>query len=187
MFAFVALLFIAAAHSASAIFGFPTSEARCACMIAIPQVKLLQSYSVGRTYNATESFSKAESMCDADCTSMCANSLLNGANLCRLIDGNFDNSDKRVGCYSTLATGTGYNILVHPFNLNLNATINGCKKTCTCPAPAQYDVIRASCVKAAVCTTVPGMPDGGKGGGYFARAGKLYVDVPGSVCKVSAL
>lgn len=50
---------------------------------------------------------------------------------------------------------------------------------CYCPR-GQYSSTRGLCV-VTVCT-VPGMPDGDKGGGYFASQGALYADVPGTEC-----
>lgn len=47
---------------------------------------------------------------------------------------------------------------------------------CACPEGAWWDDNRNSCVTGAC--DVPGMPDGDKGGGYFAWEGTLYQDVP---------
>lgn len=56
-------------------------------------------------------------------------------------------------------------------------------KTCACPE-GWYDKNRQSCVVGVGCP-VSGMPDGDKGGGFFAWRGTLFRDVPGAECNVS--
>ncbi len=53
--------------------------------------------------------------------------------------------------------------------------------TCKCPEGHWYDNNRQSCVTTA-CESVPGLPDGDKGGGYFAWSGHLFIDTPGADC-----
>ena len=52
---------------------------------------------------------------------------------------------------------------------------------CTCAAGNWYDANRGSCVTGAY--TVKGMPDGDKGGGYFAWQGSLFVNTACVPCK----
>lgn len=53
-------------------------------------------------------------------------------------------------------------------------------RSCTCPR-GWFDPNRNSCV-IGMCD-VPGMPNGDKGGGYFAWGGKLFRDIPGLDCR----
>jgi hypothetical protein len=48
---------------------------------------------------------------------------------------------------------------------------------CPCAAGQWYDKNRKSCVRG-VCENIAGMPDGDKGGGYFAWQGTLFQDMP---------
>jgi len=53
-----------------------------------------------------------------------------------------------------------------------------CVKSCKCPQ-GWYDPNRDSCVTGTDCD-VPGMPDGDKGGGYFAWHEDLFLNIPGA-------
>lgn len=55
-----------------------------------------------------------------------------------------------------------------------------CTTCCECP-DGTYDRERKSCVTGVDCET-PGLPDGDKGGGYFAREESLFRDLPGAEC-----
>lgn len=58
-----------------------------------------------------------------------------------------------------------------------------CYPKCDCGSGAWFDVNRDSCVTGA-CGTVPGMPDGDKGGGYFAWQNNLFKNVPCTPCQL---
>ena len=126
-----------------------------------------------------------ESDCKRACTSRCSGDMQNAALLCNKDGGTFDSKARTFRCFSDVQYCSGKE--PGPGTVLSVTTVNGCKKTCTCPVPGLYDVMRGSCVKAAGCATVPGMPNGDKGGGYFATAGKLYRNVPGAVCRASLI
>src|SRR5436309_5724684 len=48
---------------------------------------------------------------------------------------------------------------------------------CVCPQGSSYDPKRGSCVKI-VCRELRGLPDGDKGGGFFALNGNLWENIP---------
>lgn len=52
---------------------------------------------------------------------------------------------------------------------------------CECSPGHWYDQNRKSCVTGAC--KVPGMPDGDKGGGYFAWQGNLFINTPCAPCR----
>lgn len=54
-----------------------------------------------------------------------------------------------------------------------------CIRMCDCPPGKWYDSNRKSCVTTA-CQNTGGIPNGDKGGGYFAWQGILYKNVPGA-------
>lgn len=62
-----------------------------------------------------------------------------------------------------------------------------CYPRCDCGPGAWFDLNRDSCVTAACGEPVTGMPDGDKGGGYFAWQNALFKDVPCSSTPCQAL
>ena len=189
-FTFTALLIFASARSADA------APEHCECrMGAVDWDSIDIEGFYGRVIKNYGRLASYESWqpnmivnCESYCRSLCGRDIKNGTLICNKIGENFNNLiiSQRIYCYSVF--GREFDGIVQGVVTRLHySQIKGCKKTCSCPVPALYDVTRRSCVKAAGCATVPGMPNGDKGGGYFATAGKLYKNVPGAVCRVSVI
>jgi len=111
-----------------------------------------------------------------DCNDLCAEAAADDAAhwnndewLCAQIGGPFDGY---VTAYAGIGTGK-YSIA--------NQRKVRCRRCCDCPEGTWFDANRDSCVTGAGCD-VEDLPNGDKGGGFFAWDGHLFVDVPGGDC-----
>jgi hypothetical protein len=178
MFAIVTLLLIASAHSAHARW----FTSNCYCILAEKEGRTLINYGKVDSYNSFSSGKQQK--CSAACSSHCAADVANASKICSIIGGEFDNSAKRIGCFSQVGYYDGPN---NRWDYDGRATFNGCKKTCTCPENTWYDGNRVSCVTGAGCPTLTGFGNGDVGGGFYAWENQLYTNVPGAACSWSAV
>ena len=178
MFAIVTLLLIASAHSAHAWF---TSTSRCYCILAQREGRTLINYGEVASYNIFSSFKQQK--CSAACASRCAADVANASSICSIIDGEFDNSAKTIGCFSRFGSSDGTN---YSWDYDGRATFNGCEKTCTCPENASYAAGQGSCVTVAGCPTLTGIRAADFGGGFWAWEDQMFKNVPGAAeCTLS--
>ena len=193
MFAYViaALLFFSSPQSAVSQTA-PVCSNACKCSIYVdktiqqPYRYEIINYGVLAEYCSGQEEQVLVPLCNSACASRCSGDMRNATLLCNKYGGTFDSLARTFQCYWEVQRYANSKV-PNPSGALSRTTVNGCKKTCTCPVPALYDVIRGSCVKPAGCAAVPGMPNGDKGGGYFATAGKLYRNVPGAVCRASLI
>ncbi|HEX8472671.1 MAG TPA: hypothetical protein VF666_01435 [Pyrinomonadaceae bacterium] len=109
----------------------------------------------------------------------------NSQSLCNLINRPVSTEEAtKIGAFSLVGAGDwGNNVWDYdakPINFK------GCTRKCNCPK-GWYDENRRSCVTGALCDKVPNMPDGDKGGGYWAWHGILFMDIAGGNCLLSPI
>ena len=180
MFAIITLLLIAVLHYADA----QSLTEDCWCKLQVRQGRILINYGTVANYKILDS--QKQFKCKAACAKRCSADIRNAKFLCNTLGGDFDNSAKSIGCFSVLGSS---NTVDTVWDYDDRATLNGCKKACTCPQNQWnwYDVNRVSCVTGAGCSKLMGIPNGDKGNGFFAWDNALYQDVPGAVCTVAVI
>jgi hypothetical protein len=125
--------------------------------------------------------------CSQACATVAANSglLSNNQALCNLAGRPVSAGEAAtVGVYSLVGAGDWGNNVWDADGKPTN--FKGCDRKCTCPK-GWYDENRRSCAIGALCDKVPGMPDGDKGGGYWAWHGILFMDIAGANCLLSPI
>lgn len=132
------------------------------------------AYPTGLTFgNCTLDVARKKRECSARCTELSRNDAQrfnDDAWLCRQLNRDYDGAITAYSAIGTLRYETA------------NGRKVQCKRCCDCP-DGWYDRTRQSCVTGAC--DVPGMPNGDKGGGYFAWQAKLFKDIPGATnCQV---
>lgn len=150
----------------------------CWCWVGIERGEKLIDYGEVGRYQDTESNKKRK--CSTACAARCAMDLHDPERLCSKA-GRPVPAAAKVGCFSVVGAKDNPNNTWdydgHP------SGFRGCQRTCSC-SRGWYDANRDSCVTGA-CESVPGMPNGSKGGGYFAWNETLFVDISGKTgCKV---
>lgn len=149
------------------------AEARksCWCWIGIERGQELLGYGAVESYRDTESGKKAK--CSRACSARCAEDINNFGLLCSKLGPS--PARPNIGCFSVVGAKDNPN---NTWDYDARpAGFRGCEKICECPR-GWYDKTRDSCVVGADCK-VPGMPNGDKGGGYFAWDQALFIDIPG--------
>ena len=121
-----------------------------------------------------------EGKCSTACSARCAVDLQNPDRLCQAA-GHPIPANAKIGCFSVVGASDNDN---NTWDYDGRPSrFPGCRKTCSCPR-GWYDANRDSCVTGA-CENVKGLPNGNKGGGYFAWNETLFLDIPGKTgCKV---
>lgn len=152
-------------------------EASCWCWIGIERGDKLIDYGAVAKYRDLESGKKRK--CSQACSRRCAKDLGNAQLLCSKIGGDYSDRGK-LGCFSVVGARDSLN---NTWDYDGRPTnFPGCSKCCTCPE-GWFDKNRNSCVTGTNCK-VPGMPNGDKGGGYFAWDQNLFLNLPGADCEV---
>ena len=143
---------------------------RCWCWIGIERGQELIDYGAVDSYQDLESNKKAK--CSEACSKRCASDINDFALLCSKLGRSYSGDD--IGCFSVVGAKDNANNTWDYDGRPSN--FPGCISTCDCPR-GWFDPNRDSCVIGAC--DVPGMPNGDKGGGYFAWDQKLFMDIPG--------
>ena len=147
----------------------------CWCWIGIERGERLIDFGSVARFRDLESGKKRK--CSEACSKRCASDLANPAKLCQKIGKDFNNSSK-IGCFSVVGHKDSKN---NTWDYDGRPRPFQCSSCCTCER-GWYDKNRRSCVEGTGCA-VPGMPNGSKGGGYFAWDQKLFRNIPGARCQ----
>jgi hypothetical protein len=157
----------------------PSAEARkgCWCWIGIERGAKLVDYGSVTDFRDTESGKKRR--CSEACAGTCAADLADPARLCQKIDRPLTAAEaSKVGCFSVVGHKDSPNN-TWDYDGRPSSAFQGCEHRCDCPGGTWYDPNRRSCVTGVDCP-VKGMPNGDKGGGFFAWEEILYLDRPGA-------
>lgn len=146
----------------------------CWCWIGIERGERIIDYGSVDRFRDTETGKKRK--CSEACSKRCAADLGNPEKLCSEIGKDFNNSGK-VGCFSVVGAKDSKN---NTWDYDGRPRPFSCSRCCECDR-GWYDKNRRSCVEGRC--DVPGMPNGDKGGGYFAWDQKLFQNVRGARCQ----
>lgn len=167
-----------------ALAGAGPAEARkgCWCWIGVERGEKLISYGKVDDYRDTESGKKRK--CSEACSQACAADLADPVALCRGIGKPLGaGAASKVGCFSVVGHKDSPNN-TWDYDGRPSSAFRGCERRCDCPGGQWYDARRERCVTGAGCE-VEGLPNGDKGGGFFAWENVLYVDAGrGTDCRV---
>ncbi|MEM7049183.1 MAG: hypothetical protein AAF604_05965 [Acidobacteriota bacterium] len=122
--------------------------------------------------------SEKKRKCSKRCSELCRDAFGDTQNLCEQFGRPMSPDEvDRLGCFSVVGADDNDNNK-WDYDGRPCAGFEGCTVECDCPPGTWYDPNRGSCVRGAC--PVPGMPNGDKGGGFFAWQGQLYQDVAGA-------
>lgn len=161
---------------ALAIFG----KVGCNCHIG-PRFESRKIINYGEIERYRRLSSGKQRDCANACSGRCAADIQNGDKVCAAIGTDYDNSAKKIGCFSVVGKSDTKN---RKWDFDGRATFNSCKRTCTCPR-GSYNIGRKSCVES-TGIAVP-LPDGDLRDGGFVLGGILYKDISGASCVVKAV
>jgi hypothetical protein len=118
-----------------------------------------------------------------DRKNQCRNSALSRTNSLRIWDFSPQLNPQRI-CDGTGGIGIYVDTKVDGLTKSKDTSTSSwlgvsCLQVCDCPQGTWYDANRSSCVTTA-CQNVTGIPDGDKGGGYFAWQGTLFKNMSGA-------
>lgn len=149
----------------------------CQCWIGFEKGATLEKYDPVAWFREADVRKKAK--CAKACSKRCAADIADHQKLCNWIGKDFNHVGK-IGCFSVVGERDNEN---NTWDFDGRpAPFPGCSRCCDCPK-GWYAKNRKSCAIDAGCK-VPGMPNGDKGGGYFAWDQKLFMDIPGDRCQM---
>lgn len=120
--------------------------------------------------------------CSAKCASRCASDIQDGNKVCAAIGSDYDNSGKKIGCFSVVGKSDSKN---KKWDYDGVATFTRCEKTCSC-SEGMYNPDRNSCVQSFGPLPVD-IDDGPLRDGAYVKGGVLYKDIAAPECVVKAV